>query len=248
MTAFGYRPGASLAHQLDVRFKLLFLILISLATLNGQPAGLAILTVLALGVAIQGRLPLPEAVREMKIFGWLLLLVFIARALSTPGEPAFRILFLAPTLPGLRDGLLVCWRLVLVVLFGFVVIATSRSADLKTAVVWFLKPFPHIPGPRIGTMMGLMVRFIPMIMEQARETTDAQKARCVDSKRNPVYRIVKLVVPLARRIFEDADKLALAMEARCYSEHRNEAKLKARPLNWWTALLVIGLCALAWLL
>jgi energy-coupling factor transporter transmembrane protein EcfT len=246
MTVFGYRPGASLAHRLDVRFKLLFLIVISLVTLNGRPAGLAVLTVLALTAVCLARLPLAAAAREMKILGWLLLLVFVARALSTPGEPVFEILSLAPTLPGLLDGLLICWRLVLVVLFGFVLIATSRSTDLKAAVIWALKPFPSLPGPRLGTMMGLVVRFIPMIMEQARETTDAQKARCVDNRRNPIYRLVKLVVPLVRRIFEDADKLTLAMEARCYSDDRNGPKLKARPLSWWTALVVIGLCAVAW--
>ena len=246
MTAFGYRPGHSLIHQLDVRFKLLFLIIISLVSLNSRPVGLAILSGLALAAVWQARLPLVAAIREMKVFIWLLLLVLAARALSTPGEPLFRFLSLAPTLPGLVDGLLVCWRLMLVVIFGFVLIATSRSTDLKAAVIWALGPFPGLPGPRLGTMMGLVVRFIPMIMDQARETTDAQKARCVDNRRNPVYRLVKLVVPLVRRIFEDADKLTLAMEARCYSEQRNSTKLTARPLSWWTALLVIGLCFAAW--
>ena len=44
LTAFSFQPGTSLLHKLDVRFKLLFLILISLVSLGGGFTGLGILT------------------------------------------------------------------------------------------------------------------------------------------------------------------------------------------------------------
>ena len=71
-------------------------------------------------------------------------------------------------------------------------------------------------------MIGLLMRFIPVIFDEAREIKDAQRARAIEARRNPVFRIVKLTVPLARRTFLRAEKLALAMEARCYREMRTD--------------------------
>ena len=81
-------------------------------------------------------------------------------------------------------------------------------------------------------MISLLVRFIPMILSQARETADAQRARCIECRKNPVVRLVKLTVALLRRIFEDADRLVVAMEARCYTEDRTGPSFSATRLDW----------------
>ena len=99
-----------------------------------------------------------------------------------------------------------------------------------------------IPSKRIATMMSLVVRFIPVIFDQARETADAQRARGVDNRKNPIYRLKKLGIPLMRRTFERADKLAVAMEARCYSENRTDPGLYARSKDWAALFVVICLC------
>ena len=51
-------------------------------------------------------------------------------------------------------------------------------------------------------------------------------------------------IPLLRRIFSDADKLALAMESRCYSEDRSDPALSARRGDW----LVLAAGVSLWLL
>jgi biotin transport system permease protein len=71
-------------------------------------------------------------------------------------------------------------------------------------------------------MIGLIMRFVPVILDQAKETSKAQRVRGVENRKNPVYRLIKLAIPLIRRTFESADKLAVAMEARCYSENRTD--------------------------
>ena len=74
-------------------------------------------------------------------------------------------------------------------------------------------------------MIGLIIRFLPYILDQAKATADAQRARGVENRKNPIYRLIKFVVPLVRRTFENADNLAVAMEARCYSENRTDPEL-----------------------
>jgi energy-coupling factor transporter transmembrane protein EcfT len=242
LSVFSFRPGASLLHKLDVRFKIVFLILISLTSLSGGAAGLGILTGLLAALGLQLRLPLKSGLKELRFFILLMLLIIAARMLTTPGETLIAIHSLALTRPGLISGTLVCWRLAIIALMGFLFVFTTPSAEIKAAVQWFFKPFGFIPGQRIATMMGLIARFVPVILNQAKETVEAQRARCVENRKNPLQRLIRLGLPLIRRTFVQADKMAIAMEARCYVENRTDPELAARRIDWLAlgVMLVIG--------
>jgi len=242
LTAFSFQPGTSLLHKLDVRFKLLFLILISLVSLGGGFTGLGVLTGLVAGLSIHSRLPLKSGFKEFRFFLIFLVLILVTRMLTTPGTALIEIKSIAITRPGLISGVLICWRLVIIALLGFLFVFTTPSSEIKAAVQWFLKPAAFIPGKRIATMMGLIARFIPVILNQAKETTEAQRARCVEYRRNPLYRIVRLGVPLIRRTFEQADRLIVAMEARCYSENRTDPDLSATRTDWFALLIITIIC------
>ena len=242
LTAFSFQPGTSILHKLDVRFKLLFLILISLVSLVGGPAGLGALSVLITALIVHSRLPLKSGLKELRFFLIFLMLILAARMLATPGAPLVEINSIAITRPGLISGMLVCWRLVIIALAGFLFVFTTRSSEIKAAVEWFLKPAGFMPGKRIATMMGLIARFIPVILNQARETAEAQRARCVEYRKNPIYRLVRLGLPLIRRTFEQADRLIVAMEARCYTENRTDPSLSATRLDWFALLIFIIIC------
>jgi energy-coupling factor transporter transmembrane protein EcfT len=244
LTALSFQPGTSLLHKLDVRFKLLFLILISLVSLGGGFKGLGILTGLVTVLIIHCRLPLKSSFKEFRFFLIFLVLILIARMLTTPGTALIEINSIAITRPGLISGMLICWRLVIIALVGFLFVYTTPSSEIKAAVEWFLKPAAFIPGKRIATMMGLIARFIPVILNQARETAEAQKARCVEYRKNPLYRLVRLGLPLIRRTFEQADRLIVAMEARCYSENRTDPALSATRIDWLALLIIIIICGL----
>ena len=242
LTVFSFQPGTSLLHKLDVRFKLLFLILISLVSLGGGFTGLGILTGLVTALIIYSRLPLKSGFKEFRFFLIFLLLILLARMLTTPGTALIEIKSIAITRPGLMSGVLICWRLVIIALLGYLFVFTTSSSVIKAAVEWFLKPAAFIPGRRIATMMGLIVRFIPVILNQAKETAEAQRARCVEYRKNPLYRLVRLGVPLIRRTFEQADRLIVAMEARCYSENRTDPSLSATRIDWFALLIIIVIC------
>jgi energy-coupling factor transporter transmembrane protein EcfT len=242
LTAFSFQPGNSLIHKMDVRFKLFFLILISLVSLGGGFKGLGILTALVTALIIHSRLPLKAGFKELRFFLIFLLLIMVARMLTTPGTVLIEIKTIAITRPGLISGVLICWRLIIIALLGFLFVFTTPSSAIKAAVEWFLSPAAFIPGKRIATMMGLIARFIPVILNQAKETAEAQRARCVEYRRNPFYRLVRLGVPLIRRTFEQADRLIVAMEARCYSENRTDPALCATRTDWIALLIIVVIC------
>lgn len=242
LTSFSYIAGDSLLHRLDARFKIISIIFLSLVSLNVYFRGLGLLTIILLGVIFYARLPLASGVKELRYFLILLLLIFVTRLLSTDGTPVINLKYFTISMQGITNGILVCWRLALVVILGFAFISTTPPSAIKAAAQWFLKPVPFIPEKKVAVMMGLILRFVPVILDQARETAEAQKARAVENRKNPVYRLTKFGFPLIRRIFERADDLVVAMEARCFTENRTDPELVAQKRDWVALMIVCCLC------
>lgn len=243
ISSFHYQPGNTPVHRLDTRFKLILMAFTSLAVLNGSAAALAVISVGACLVSLSTRLNLLAAARDLRYLALLLAVVFAARAIFTPGPPLFQIWFLKVGWAGIADGALVCWRFLLVVVAGLLFIATTRVADIKRSVAWFFRPVPGIPERRMATMLGLLVRFIPVIFARAKEVSAAQHARCVGRRRNPLYRLRVYALPLLRGVFQDAEHLALAMEARAYAETGAIQMPKPSRQDWAVVLCGSCLCA-----
>ena len=244
LTSFGYSAGDSLLHRIDARFKIVLVILISLAGLNADLRSLAFLTLILLGIIIRVRLPFPAELKEIRYFLILLVLVFAARVLSTGGIPVIDLKFMTVSIQGIHNGILVCWRLVLVVILGFAFISTTPPSAIKAAVQWFLKPVPLVPEKKVAVMMGLILRFVPVILNQAGETAVALKSRAIENRKNPLYRLTRFGLPLMRRMFERADDLVVAMEARCFTENRTDPELAASKGDWIALMVVCCLSVL----
>jgi len=244
LAAYRYRYGTSVLHQLDVRFKLIFLVMISFVSLQAHGSALSVLTITLLALMMDAGQTAKSLLTLLRYVTIFLVLIFIARALSTPGSPVFEYKIVTVTREGIYGGVMVCWRLVIVILIGLLFVATTRTSEVKAAVEWFLRPVPFIPARRVSIMMSLVIRFIPVILDQAKETADAQRARGVENRKNPVYRLRKLLIPIMRRTFERADKLAMAMEARCYTENRTDPGLSSSRRDWIALFVVTGLCVM----
>jgi len=245
ITAFHYQSGSTKIHILDARFKLILTALTSITLLNVSAWALVVMSGMLTALCWHIGMPLLSAARELRYFFILLLMVFVARVLSTSGESLVQIGFLEISKQGLVDGGLVCWRLLLIVTLGLVLISTTRVSEIKRSVAWFFKPMPGVPEKRLATMLGLIVRFIPVIFAMAGEVTAAQQARGIGSRKNPFFRLKTFTIPLLRAVFRDAGNLALAMEARCYSEEGIRGMTSAPPGDWVMLIAGTSLCMVA---
>jgi biotin transport system permease protein len=232
LTPFHYRHGDSILHVLDARLKIVLLVMFSLSILDATPLGLFGLTLLLALLFLHIRIRATSVLAELRYFFILLLIVFVLRLISTEGDPLFNMPWISISKQGFMEGSMVCWRLLMVVLLGFLFISSTRISAIKYAVQRLLAPVPFIPEKRMATMMGLIVRFIPVIFQKARDISEAQKARCVEHRKNPLYRLEAFVMPLMRGVFQDADKLAMAMVARCYDENQPVETATARKSGW----------------
>lgn len=232
VTVFSYKKGNSLLHQLDPRFKLLYMIMLSMGTISSGFLGLAVTTIVILTMLLAAKINILAVPGELKIIPFFFFFILLSRSLTTPGEAIFSISFFTPTVEGLLLGLHFCWRLSLVILISLAFIASTTSNQIKAAVEFYFAMIPGVPEKRISTMLSLLIRFIPLIMNQVQDTIDAQNARCIELRKNPLYRLTKLTVPLMRRIFLTGDQLAIAMISRCYTEDRTGSLLTTSRLDW----------------
>lgn len=246
LTGNFYPRESSFLHRFDVRFKMFFLVLLSIATIHAEFFGLSILLLTQTLAVILTNISIKRLIRELKYFFIFLGFIFVVRGLSTPGETFFQIsifsLVISVTKQGIFSGALVCFRLFLVVLLGYLFVWSTIPSQIRVGVAWFLKPVPLIPEKKIATMLSLLIRFLPMILQESKETLNAQRARCIENRKNPFYRLIKLAIPMLRRIFLKADDLVLAMEARGYTENRTMPRLCSKKSDWLSLLFVVSLC------
>jgi len=241
---FGYNERPSPLHAVDARVKLAALVAISLTSLKAGPFALCLAVVAAFGLLDLARCSPLRCLAALKWYLFLLLGVVLARLLTTPGEPLFDAAWLPASRQGLLVGLELAGRLLVIALFGLLLTFTTRPSHIRSSVEWMLRPMPFIPHRQVATMIGLLVRFIPVILNQSAELGDALRARAIDCRRNPLRRMTYAAMPLLRRTFVTADRLALAMEARCYGVERTPHRFHLTARDWSAMALVAGFCLL----
>ena len=239
--AFHFQPGTSFLHRFNPCFKTISLLLLSPSIMVALPSGLAVLSMIFVGSTIRSRLNWRPILYELRYFFFFLVALFFSRAVFIPGKPIINVLGIQVTDLGVLSGVLLCWRLILVAIAGLMYAATTRSREIRAAVEWLMAFIPGMPEKRVGVMIGLVVRLIPMVLDQARKTMTAQKARCVECRKNPYYRLTHFAMPMLRRTVLQADSLGLAMVARCYHESGTPPVMKIRSTDWWIMGGVFGL-------
>ncbi len=241
MTFFHYVHKNTVLHAMDGRVKVLCMVLMSLATsLAVSVFDYTILTCVVLTALLVSRLPLASLLRDMKFFLFLILFVFIMNSINTKGEPIPNFPIQSVSIEGVISGLMFAWRFTLIITICTIITGTTSLLVFKKVIEWYLAPIPFISETSVAMMVNLTFVLIPVILDQYTEMSAAQKARCVESRKNPVQRVLLIALPLLSNIFRKTDELVFAMEARCYSEERTKAVFKANPIDW----MLLSICIL----
>jgi energy-coupling factor transporter transmembrane protein EcfT len=130
---------------------------------------------------------------------------------------AFQWLFSGPSAAALS-----CARISLLYLAGSVVTVTTTETEFITTIEWLLSPISRLTGTNIGrdiaTMMMLAIAFLPIIKDEHDTIRLAQEARGVKyaGLRGMIKAEMAVLVPLIYGLSARADRIAEAMEARCY--------------------------------
>jgi biotin transport system permease protein len=195
-----YVPRASPVHRAPAGVKLLALaglaVLVFVVPTLPVAAG-ALLGVGAIGLAA-ARLPVRLLARQARTVAVWLVALFVVNALVTDA----------------LTGAITVLRLLALVLAAAVVTATTRVTEMVRVVERICAPLRlvGVRPARIGLVIAMALRFIPLVAERADRIREAQAARG-GTTRGP-RGLATLVVPLLVQVLQLATTVSEALDAR----------------------------------
>jgi biotin transport system permease protein len=195
-----YVPRASLVHRTPAGWKLLGLaglsvLVFAVPTLPVVTGALAAVLVVGLVVA---RLPSAVLVRQARTVLWWLIAILALHTLLTD----------------VLTGTLTALRLLTLVLAAAVVTATTRVTEMVAVVERVCRPLQWVGvrPARIGLVIAMALRFIPLISERAQRIREAQAAR--GGSVRGLRGLTTMVVPLLVQVLQFAHTVSEALDAR----------------------------------
>ncbi|RSD21509.1 energy-coupling factor transporter transmembrane component T family protein [Mesobacillus subterraneus] len=233
-----YVPGESILHKMDPRSKLiivfLFVCVVFIAN-NALTYGvLAAYTFLMVGMS---KIPPRFLYGGLKPVLLLVLFTFLLHIfLTKEGELVFELGWLKVYEEGIRQGIFISLRFLLLILITSLLTLTTTPIEITDGLETLLNPLKKVKFPvhELALMMSISLRFIPTLMQETDKIMKAQTARGVEYNSGPIKERIKAIVPLLIPLFissfKRAEELAVAMEARGYKG--GEGRTKYRQLTW----------------
>ncbi|MFC3958648.1 energy-coupling factor transporter transmembrane component T family protein [Halovivax cerinus] len=216
-----YEPDETIAHGLDPRAKLAFQVAFAVAAL-ARPSivTLAALTVLARStLATAGLSPVSVLYGYRHLFAFLALSVLLAAV--TVGPPWIDVA------GGVRTARAAYGvGLVLLVSAAYV-----RSTPVRHSRAAIQRLVPGAPGRLLGLGVSLVFRFLPVVRHDVLTIRDAMAVR-LGTERSMPDRAATIGARSLTRAFARADRLSVAMQARCLSWNATLPRLSFSRDDW----------------
>jgi len=190
-----YQAGSSVLHRIPAGWKLLGMLLAIVALVAAtRPWQLGVAAVLvAVGFAI-ARIPFRVTWAQLWPMRWMILFVAL-----------FQLIFSGP-----ERAIMVCGSLLISVAIAALVTLTTRVTEMLDVCQWLLRPLRRVgvDPDRVGLVLALTIRCIPLLVGIVRDVSDARKARGAG------FSLRAMAAPAVVRALRSADAIGDALIAR----------------------------------
>ena len=218
-----YIPTGSIIHRLDPRAKLFSLLLMISAVFPSKGVPALLLWVVVLAVVVKmSRISWRIVLRAARPVMFLVIFTLVFNLIASTAAHSF---FNAS-------------RLLLLMMFAVLLPLTTAPLELADGLDALLSPLEvlHFPAHESAMMIGMALRFIPLLMQETDKIMRAQLSRGARLDQGNIFQRVKaffpVLIPLFIIIFRRADDIAVAMEARGYEG--GAGRTRRKPLAWKT--------------
>lgn len=190
-----YVPGDSVLHRLRAGTKLLAMVAVGAGSvLLDHPWQVAVIMGLVLAGFLVARMPLRLVLRQVRPLLWILGMLAVFHVIVNGWESAVMFVGVIMTL----------------VLLAALITLTTRTTAMVDTVVRALGPLRPVgvKPERVGLLLALGIRAVPVVVGLAEEVRDAQRARGLTASPRA------FAVPLIVRSLRHADALGDALVAR----------------------------------
>lgn len=254
-----YIAGDSWMHRLDPRAKILavplFMAAVFLVDDYTKLLALLAFTLLLVKSTSISLLAVARAVKSL----WLLLsfIVLFHLLFDSSGAQLMQVGAVALYTGGLERGIVAALRMVMFIVFAAVLTFTTQPDQLAQGLGEVLAPLRRlgVRSDRLTLMLGIALRFVPTLFDEAQRIWKAQVSRGLDLRSQPLQKrarlLAALLIPVTAGALRRAVALAEAMEARGY--RLDAPRTRYRSLSWqlrdscFLGLFVLPIAAAAWL-
>ena len=191
-----YQPGRSLLHRLPAGTKLLLLMVavVAVIALVRRPVDVAVAAALVCGAFAVGGIGPRVAFAQIRPLFWMVALIAV-----------FQVVFTTPA-----RAVVVCGVLVVTVAAASLVTLTTRVTEMLDVCDRLLQPFRRfgVDPDRVGLLLALTIRLVPVLTGIVHEVSDARKARGLQ------WSMTALATPVVVRALRTADALGDSLVAR----------------------------------
>lgn len=212
----------SFVHGLDARTKLVAALSLMGCCLYARNAlSFLLLYGLLSLVIVLAHVPLRYTLANLKFFVWLLALAAIMNLVFTEGSVLVRLGALSITHEGMTAAGRSLARLVYVVVTASLLTLTTPPLDMTEGIarLFGILRRLRLPIDELSLMTALSLSYLPVLADEVRDISLAQMSRGAryHGRGLGVARsAISLLVPVLLSAFRRADRLALAMESRCF--------------------------------
>ena len=222
-------PTGSFIHKLDPRAKLFSLLFIISAVFPAKnPAWLAFWAVALIALVYASKIPARVVLKAARPVLFLVVFTFAFNLVMTYFTKSFAAAF--------WSAFFMAARLLVLMFFAVMLPLTTAPLELADGLDALLRPLEkfHFPAHESAMMIGMALRFIPLLMQEADKITRAQLSRGARLDEGNIFQKVRaffpVLIPLFVIIFRRADDIAIAMEARGYDG--GAGRTRRKPLIW----------------
>jgi len=237
-----YLDLGSPIHRLDPRTKILALAVLMLTIfLTPSFLGYAVFLLGVAAIQIVSRIPLRYTLRGMRLLFNTMLIIFVFQVLFYPSPSASSTLWrwgiLSISGDGVRQGLLILVRVVLLYYLTSTLMFTTGLVDLADGLEVMLGPLKRLrlPVNELVMVAVIAIKFVPILVSEVERLIKAQAARGVRFDQGSLVQRARklggLLIPIFVNAFERAEALITAMDARCYRGGRGRTKRRTLTLH-----------------
>ena len=271
--ATSYNPRITPVHRIDARVKIVLVVAYSIALFFVQTwSGLGLFAiVLALAVAAS-RLRLLECIRQLIPLLLILSFTLIANSFSFDVSSAAELYGIGAVSSGVFQemqpvaligtfgfvpagfarGCFYVLRIAFLLCASLVLVTTTSTSELSHAIRRFLVPLERfgLPVHDSATTISIALRFIPVTVDEFNAVRMAQASRGADFEGGGLIGTLKMwgtvLIPMFVGLFRRAERLATAMDARCYgmgkTSYLNQRRMDGKSWVLLISALILFAC------
>lgn len=232
-----YFPGFGFLYTIDPRAKILsFLFLMIIIFVFKSILSFIPIIILLFVFFISSRIPFKHVLKGLKPILILLLITILFHLFFTPGNTIFKFYFIKITEEGLKRGIFIGTRLIVLILISSILTFTTSPLELTRGLEFLTLPLSKLrfPSSEIIMMITIALRFIPVLVEEADRIIVAQVSRGANFDEGSLIKraknLIPILIPLFISAFRRAEDLAVAMEVRCFQPGKKRTYM--RRLKW----------------